>query len=249
MSRVTIMYFSPTGNTRKSLEAMAAALGGPAEAVDLTAAQAVPARSFGRDDIVIIGMPVYAGRVPAVARERFAGFRGDGTSCLVVVTYGNRHYDDALLELSRMAEEQGFAVKGAAALVGRHTFGSIQMERPDREDLAAAGSFAVRALAKTGDSPVVAIPGNTPYRDGGQGGKFRPQTSDACVRCGLCVEECPVHAIAEDCRTIADTCLSCFRCIRNCPVEAKNMDTEAYNAFASAFTEKLRERRENEYYL
>ena len=207
MKKVTLVYFSPTGNTRKSVEAMAAALGGAAEVLDVTT-QPAPTRRFGRDEVVIMGAPVYAGRIPAVARERLAGLSADGATCLVVVTYGNRHYDDALLELADLAAAQGFAVAGGAALVGRHTFGEIQTERPDAADRAADAAFAVRALSRGGNAPAPAIPGNRPYREGGSGGKFRPLTSDACVRCGLCVKECPVHAIADDCVTIADTCLS-----------------------------------------
>lgn len=66
---------------------------------------------------------------------------------------------------------------------------------------------------------------------------------------GICVKECPTMAIEKDYRTINDNCLSCFRCIRNCPEKAKNSDTEEYKAFASDFSEKLKERRENEYFL
>ena len=210
--------------------------------------QPAPTHRFGRDEVVIMGAPVYAGRIPAVARERLAGLSADGATCLVVVTYGNRHYDDALLELADWAEEHGFRVMGAAALVGRHTYGEIQTDRPDENDLAADRKFAVRALSRGENAPAVEVPGNRPYRDGGTGGMFRPLTSDACIRCGLCVKKCPMHAIADDCRTISDACISCFRCIRNCPKGAKNMDVEAYRNFVVAFTEKLKARRENEYY-
>ncbi len=60
---------------------------------------------------------------------------------------------------------------------------------------------------------------------------------------------CPVQAVGADCRTIDDRCLACFRCIRICPVHAKNMDTEEYRTFAQMFSEKLKERRENQYFL
>ena len=247
MKKVTLVYFSPTGTTRKSLEAMAEGIGGEGEVLDLTRPE-TPVRHFEADDMVIIGMPVYVGRIPQVARERLTGISGESTPCLVVVTYGNRHYDDALLELADMAKAQGFTVMGAAALVGRHTYGEIQMERPDSSDLAADREFAVRAFSCGKAMADNAVPGNRPYRDGGNGGQFRPLTADTCVHCGLCVRSCPVHAIADDCTTIADTCLACFRCIRICPKGAKNMDTEAYQNFAAAFSEKLKQRRENEYY-
>lgn len=246
MSKVTLVYFSPTGNTEKSLKAMARGLRAEADVVDVTTDASTDIVRFRENDRVIFGAPVYVGRIPTVARERLARFRGVQTPCLVTVTYGNRHYDDALLELADMAREQGFVVVGAAALVGRHTFGEIQVDRPDGDDLAADGEFAARAFSLARE--VKDIPGNRPYREGGGGGKFRPLTSEECVHCGLCVKLCPVHAIADDCETVADTCLSCFRCIRRCPKGAKNMDTEAYRGFASAFSEKLKARRENEYY-
>lgn len=245
---VTIAFFSPTGNTKKSLEAMAEAAGILKETIDLTVCPDPKPHRFGPDDLVIFGAPVYGGRIPAVARERFLAFTGDHTPCIAVVTYGNRDFDDALLELADLAKEQGFTVNGAAALVGRHTYGEIQTSRPDENDLAQDREFAAKAASRTGDLPEVQIPGNRPYKDGGHGGKFRPLTSEACVKCGLCVKNCPVQAIDKDCRTISDACLSCFRCIRNCPAHAKNMDTEDYRAFASAFTERLKNRRENQYF-
>lgn len=250
MSRqVVIAYFSPTGNTEKSVKAMADALGGSTKIIDLSLLGEPAAEQFTNEDMVIFGIPVYAGRIPIAAKERFAGLKGDQTPCIIVATYGNRHFDDALLELADMVHEQGFVVKGAAALVGRHTYGSIQVERPDADDLAADKQFAIAVDAKDADAPAVEIPGNRPYREGGKGGHYRPLTSDTCVQCGLCARLCPMQAIGEDNKTIGDTCIACFRCVRRCPVGAKNMDTEEYHEFAAMFTEKMKNRRENLYLL
>lgn len=107
---VTAVYFSPTGNTKRSVEAMAAALDPGYKTVDLTLPSdtGVSCR-FGPEDLVIIGMPVYAGRIPMVAVPRLSGLKGNGTPCILVATYGNRHYDDALVEMEDIAREHGFA--------------------------------------------------------------------------------------------------------------------------------------------
>jgi ferredoxin len=245
---ISKIYFSPTGNTRKTVDAMAAALGGETVAYDVTVDANPAPRAFAAEDFAVFGAPVYGGRIPKVAAARLKRFTGNRTPCIVAVTYGNRHYDDALLELADMAKAQGFAVKGAAALIGRHTYGDIQAARPDADDLAADMDFA-RKAAKNPAGVQLILPGNRPYKDGGNGGGFRPLTSDKCTACGLCVANCPVQAIAADCKTVGDHCISCFRCIRICPEGAKNMNDENYISWAAGFTERLKNRRENEYFL
>lgn len=247
---VTAVYFSPTDTSRRGVCAMAKALGGEFSELDLThgAAEA----NFGAQELVIFGGPVYGGRLYKGQLERMAGLRGNNTPCVLTVTYGNRHYDDALLELCDWAKEHGFVPVAAAALIGQHTYGSIQVGRPNDDDLAEDAAFAekIKAKLEAGDLSSPEIPGNRPYKDGGAGGKFRPQTDDNCVLCGLCAMECPMQAIGTDFRTIDDSkCIACFRCIRRCPMGAKNMNVPAYNEFAAMFTERLKERRENEYFI
>lgn len=247
---VTTVFFSPTDTNRTGVSAIAGALAEDFSELDLTCAPAEAV--FGANEVVVFGAPVYGGRIPVVCRERLSGLKGNQTPCIVTVTYGNRDFDDALLELSDLVQEQGFVPVAAAALIGQHTYGTIQVGRPDENDQAQDATFARKVAEKlqAGERTLPSISGNRPYKDGGSGGKFRPLTSDACVSCGLCVRGCPTQAIADDCRTIDDSkCIACFRCIRRCPVGAKNMDTPEYNAFAAMFSERLKDRKENQYFL
>lgn len=247
--RTIEVYFSATDNTKVSVHEMAVTIAQEeTEVIDVTSGlDSLANKTFDADDVVVVGMPVYGGRCPKIAMERLTGIRGNQTPCIVAVTYGNRDYDDALLELCDFMKGQGFLVKGAAALIGKHTFGEIQVTRPDEADLKACRTFAMKAIDN--DNEEIVVKGNRPYKDGGDGAKFKPSTTDACVQCGLCVRKCSAHAIDADCKTISDTCISCFRCIKVCPMGAKQMKSEAYDEFAVSFTVRLSKRLENEFFL
>lgn len=252
IDKTYVIYFSPTETSKKSAVSIARGLEGTLNEIDITS-MPIEAKQFNRHDVVVFGMPVYGGRIPVEAVKRLKSFTGDHTPCIITVTYGNRHYDDALLELFNIVEGQGFIPIAAATLVGQHTYGNIQVGRPDHDDMYRDELFGslVRLKINKDNFSFVSIPGHYPYREGGNGGKFRPSTNENCTQCGLCVKKCPMQAIdPKDCKTINDQCLSCFRCIRICPVQAKTMDHDQnYQQFAKEFTEKLSKRKENEYFV
>lgn len=241
--------FSPTDTSRKGAWEMASALGEPV-LVDVTCAPA-PETAFSPQDLVVFGVPVYGGRVFQGALERLAPLHGQNTPCIVTVTYGNRDFDDALLELTDFCREQGFVPFAGAALVGEHTYGSIQAGRPNQEDLLQDRAFALEAWDDfTAGWENFSPTGNRPYKEGGRGGSFVPATKDTCVHCGLCRRQCPMGAIQEDCVTIdPEKCISCFRCVKSCPVQAKGCFTPEYESFAAAFSQRLKEPKENRYFL
>ncbi|MFR0873787.1 MAG: flavodoxin family protein [Bilophila wadsworthia] len=106
IKRVHIAYFSPTGTTKRTLRAVAEGFGcselSETDWGDPKSRAAI--LKTGPDELVIAGMPVYYGRIPSLFHEGLP-LHGEGTFVPVAV-YGNRHYDDAVLELKRSARRR-----------------------------------------------------------------------------------------------------------------------------------------------
>ena len=146
-SIVRAVYFSPTRTTKTIVQEVAGALAAPldasVEAVSLTLPAQRPADvSCAADDVLVFGFPVYAGRVPVLLRDEFAHLEGRGTPAVVVGLYGNRAFDDALLEAADLLEERGFNVTAAGAFIGEHSLTArVGTGRPDDADIAVAQRF------------------------------------------------------------------------------------------------------------
>ena len=118
------IFFSPLGDTARVCAACAAALaetGGGADicVYDFTlpaARQSFPPVS--KEDIVVFGVPTYAGRVPNVLLKYLHTIEGRGAASIALVTFGNRAFDNALRELCELLASRGFSVAAGGAAVG-----------------------------------------------------------------------------------------------------------------------------------
>ena len=257
ISRAFALYFSPTGTTKHISSIIAGGLPLPVEKIDLTPASFdYNPGSFGGNDLVIFSVPVYGGRVPAVAIERIKEFSGNRTPALITVVYGNRDYDDALLELSDVVAAQGFIPVAGGAFIAEHSiFHEVAAGRPDAADISAINDFTAKAWQKLAGVDSVAglcleVKGKRPYMVY-NGVPFKPSAGSGCVKCGRCADNCPVGAIPAKAPNQTDEkrCISCMRCIKLCPQKARKLPDMVYNELAPLFAKKCAMRREAETFL
>ncbi len=268
--QVWSVYWSATGNSRKTSETIAHALADrlqlPCETLDLTppaARQTPPA--FAADDLVVFATPTYAGKLPNKMLPDFRACAGNGAFAVPCVTYGNRSFDNALAELCDTLTAGGFHPVAAGAFVGRHAFtDELGFGRPDLVDLREMERFAHAIADKLrrldGLPAPLAVPGDSgapyyvPLGTDGLPAKFlkaKPVTDRSlCNNCGACVRLCPMGAIdPNDPASVPGTCIKCQRCIRRCTRHAKSFDDPAFLSHVHMLEQTYAEPNENRIFL
>ncbi|MDO4288430.1 MAG: 4Fe-4S binding protein [Eubacterium sp.] len=226
-------YFSPTGTAEQVVRCLCERMGALTEDCDLLP-KVFEGASFDREELLVLGVPVFGGRVPSVAAERIARLSGDHTPAVAVAAYGNRAYEDTLAELQDLLQSRGFVVVAAVAAVTEHSIvREIASGQPDDQSCEVLRGFGEKIAAMLGgkESPISVenIPGDRPYKDY-KVLPVTPETSADCVACGDCASVCPVGAIdaGDPSSTDAEICISCMACIARCPQGARGVPKEAH---------------------
>ena len=251
MSIVEI-FFSPSGTTKKVSEIIADNFNQEKEICDLLNFES--SKELSSDDIAIVAMPIFAGRIPKTACERLSKIKGDNTKAIAVANYGNAHVTDALLELVDVLRENGFDVISAATTVSHHSiFDGVAVGRPDESDIEKINEFSQKCIEKieSGESLQSEVPGNRPYTDYKQLPFVIECDESVCSFCYDCISICPEHAIPDDdpITTDLELCSRCTACIAICPEDARAFAGDAFNAKKVDFEKVNSERKEPDFYL
>ena len=261
---VKIIYFSPTGTTKSILEGIARGTQAKTtEHLNLTPPDA-RTRTIAEmhDELVIVGAPVYGGRLPPDAVQRLRRLKGNGTPAVVVVVYGNREYEDALLELNDLITAAGFRPVAGGAFIGEHSFDSEAMPiatgRPDEQDLKQAAEFGeiirekMQGIGALAEIFPLKVPGNFPYKEWSKWPGVAPTTQESnCTRCEACIAVCPTAAISmnETLETDSDACIVCCACVKACPTGARVADHPRVKQSQEWLSTNCRIRKEPETFL
>ena len=260
ISKIKLVYYSPTGTGKTTVEAIRKGMGIDYDVIDLTLPDsALKSYTVAKDELTIIAAPVYSGRIPQVAVDRIKKVKGDGSPAVLVAMYGNRAFDDALIELKDITEELGFKAVAGSAFIGRHSFDTeetpIATGRPDGEDVKKAMDFGAKVMEKIkglDEIPALEVPGDRPYRKGGGGDPRSPETDpDSCILCGMCARVCPTGCVevTDVVETDKTKCTACTACVQNCPTGARHWEHEGILGAAKWLSTEHGARKEPEGFL
>ncbi|BHH81922.1 4Fe-4S binding protein [Desulforhopalus sp. 52FAK] len=260
ISAIKTVFYSPTQTSQKIALAICAGAttNQSVQQINLTQPSQVKA-TVAANELAIIAVPVYAGRVAPVARERLNNITGNNSPAILVVLYGNREFEDALIELKDIVEAQSFNVIAASAFIGEHSFATAELpianDRPDEIDLSIAHDFGTKVMQKLTESQTAApvtVPGNIPYKDGMPNLPFAPIVdTENCTQCEECLAVCPTGAIQlkDTIEINPEDCTFCCACIKTCPVTCITITNTPMAEKAEALHTNCQTRKEPELFI
>ena len=236
--RIGVLYFSPTNTTKTICNAIACGMGEKDPQIlnmtfpDVRSRIAADSNMVTAEiDHLIIGAPVYFGKLPVQFRECLRFIRGNGKECSAIVVYGNRDYGIALYQMVEILSNNGFGVIAAGAFIGQHSYSDVvpvAIGRPDKSDIEKAYSFG----ANSSNSSKYLSLNNIPIQADmfSKSNMYMPLKPafipKLCTQCGICADCCPEGILSSDTgmypsRAAKKQCIGCMACVFNCMNKAR----------------------------
>jgi len=237
-NRIAFLCFSPTNTTRKICSAIASGMGSDNPVIlDMTLpdtrAEIIANASTVLDKIdhLIVGAPVYSGKLPLQVIECLKAFNGAGKKSTAIVVYGNRDYGIALYNMIEILYQNDFNVIAAGTFIGQHSYSDIvpvAMGRPDKSDIEKARKFGTQISHATKHLSLNDIPLQIDrHSNSKRYSSFKPSyNKKLCVKCGKCAKVCPSGILSSDTgkylnRSVKKNCIGCMACVNNCKLGAR----------------------------
>ncbi|MGN0733024.1 MAG: 4Fe-4S binding protein [Emergencia sp.] len=249
--KITSIIFSPTGGTRRVVDAVLSGIRADIEEINLMSRDIENKEiSVDSDSLVFIGIPSYGGRAPQTAMKRLAAIHGNNAKCVLVAAYGNREYEDTLIEMYDGAVQCGFIPIAAVSGIAEHSIDrEMAKGRPDGDDEKVLMAFGEKIAEKAGSlNRLESIPGSRPYKALAPGSNC-PQADETCVNCGRCRDCCPVEAIDDSMTGDSERCISCMGCISVCPVGARKLNNATLKRIHEFLLATCKVRKEPELFI
>jgi flavodoxin/NAD-dependent dihydropyrimidine dehydrogenase PreA subunit len=242
--KVTIFYFSQTGNTRKVACAMNEEFKKAGCNTTCLSINEVKPEHFINNDIIGIGTPTFESHAPTPIKDFIKSLPMlSGQRFFVFATCGGAS-GNVLSDLTKLLKRKGSEIIDNFLAIGEihHPAPCIvgkSQDRPNEEDLNSARRFAFTISQRISSTSEMQYNGLKPKkRFYNLVGKIasseklirllepRPKLDqNKCKQCENCVHECPMDNIAMNPGPVINNkCIRCYRCVNICKNKAYSVN-------------------------